>query len=140
MGCVVDGVHDNRGVQYEFGPVLESWPRGVDVFPQAFALGIGFRFGLHGNLDSKGLYIPEYLQGFLSYFRCALHFNLHTPPFQDRVTCNIYCVALRIYCCRLYPAQGVSGVWKAPSCVPAAYYDYVCCLRHYHISRSGACL
>lgn len=132
---MVDGVHDHRGVQYELGPALQSRPRGADVFLQAFALGIGFRFGLHVNPDSKGLYISEDLFVILS-----VRFVFQLAPPRSR-PCDIYCVAMRIHCCRLYPAREaceVSGVWKAPSCVPAPHYDYVCCLRHYHISHSGA--
>ena len=97
---VLNGVHDNRGVQYEFGPIVESWPRGVDVLPQAFALGMGFRFGLHGNPDSKGLYILEYLFVIRSV---RFTFQFAHSPFSR--PCNIYCVVLRIYCCRSYPAQ-----------------------------------
>ena len=52
------GAYSMNSVQYHNS--------GVDVFPQAFALGIGFRLGLHVDPDSKGLYISEYLFVILS--------------------------------------------------------------------------
>ena len=58
MGCMTIGAYSMNSVQYH--------NRGVDVFPQAFALGIGFRLGLHVDPDSKGLYISEYLFVILS--------------------------------------------------------------------------
>lgn len=65
MGCMVDGVHGYRGVQYELIPPSPS-PNGANFSLQAFALGIGFRFGLHIKPESSGLYIVEYLFVILS--------------------------------------------------------------------------
>jgi hypothetical protein len=62
MGCPVDGVDGDRGLQYEFNPSSRhlDGSRGINLPLQALAIGIGCRLGLHVKPESKGMYITEY--------------------------------------------------------------------------------
>lgn len=69
MGCMVIGAYSMSSIHH---PSRNR--EALTPLYKLFALGIGFRFGLHVRPDPQGLYIAEYFF-VIQYCRSALNLN-----------------------------------------------------------------